>query len=481
MRRLTAILTCACVACAQDDSEFEIWEPVPFRKASPADVITDAVLEKQRSFALTEAWLIEAAQDVQRMKQFLQNRSRDIRCRQEIFRRAWADQEVAILHLLVFRLVQIQAVAESPGPQPLPPDDNADGDAQATQKVVEVVVCIDDLQAVAGDFPVHDILRISTLFTVSNLCRNDAAARKNPSVLLQKLAHFFSMEVFRQSSTLYMVILASNAFFNDLHGKLRSQNSSKQLVQRAEADLIEKYQRLLKGGPGDQQLSDLNVVVSTDRVCRRGLYGACEELPNDPGPYLHASGLLGYGQALQALTGGILQLLERSSENDKVDLNTLLRNYASLKGPAVRLVPDRQQVIFGSLTEVIPVDCGNWCSSTSPCCPISNNIEFLHEAFYGRYSVEDCTLIRTADAADALPVLWSGDGIAKWTYLLSLESLALSCQPIARLVVQNHRTNLLENLFEAFEATQAPGAIAPKPRKNVGHAAHSGEVGMTIG
>ena len=83
-----------------------------------------------------------------------------------------------------------------------------------------------------------------------------------------------------------------------------------------------------------------------------------------------------------------------------------------------------------------------------------------------------------------VPVLWSGDGMAKWMcplkgmqkhlkapcrYLLALDALSLSCQSVARLILLSHPTDLLERLFSAFEATQLPGSIAPREKKGGSH------------
>eukprot|EP00435_Cladocopium_sp_Y103_P010978 s945_g2.t2 len=428
----------------QADFDFEVWEPVPFR---PHQADEAALLARQRSLAENEYWLLQAGLQVKEWTQLIENRSRDIRCRKEIFRHFWADKEVAVLHLMVFRLVQIQATAEFDSGDAQDPVraqrifDAVDALHETPRNnVVEVIVCIDNLEAATGDFPVFDVFRAST-------------ARRNPAVLVRELADFFAIEAFRNSSTLYLVVLASNAFFNDLSVKLASQTTAS---SAAETELVEKYRRLLKE-EGIDKLNELNVVVATDRVCRQGQYGACKEAQS---PYLHASGLLGQAQALGTLTAELLDRLDGSGDRE-VDLNSLLREYAS-QSLKVRLVPDRRQMIFGSLTEVIPGHCaseaerGNWCVSSSPCCPISNNIHFLHEAFYGRYSVEECTMVRKEGLQK--PVLWSGDGIAKWMYLLALDTLATSCQAVARLVLRSHPSNLLENLFDNFEATQYPGS-----------------------
>ncbi|CAL1171144.1 unnamed protein product [Cladocopium goreaui] len=411
------IAACAFSATAggqADFEDFEVWEPVPFR---PHQADKAALLARQRSLAENEYWLLQAGLQVKEWTQLIENRSRDIRCRKEIFRHFWADKEVAVLHLMVFRLVQIQATAEFDSGDAQDPVraqriyDAVDALHETPRNnVVEVIVCIDNLEAAAGDFPVFDVFRASTVFTITNVCRK-AEARRNPAVLVRELADFFAIEALRNSSTLYLVVLASNTFFNDLNVKLASQTTAS---SAAETELVEKYRRLLKE-EGIDKLNELNVVVATDRVCRQGQYGACKEVQS---PYLHASGLLGQAQALGTLSAELLDLLDRSSDRD-VDLNSLLREYAS-QSLEVRLVPDRRQLIFGSLTEVIPGHCaeaaerGNWCVASSPCCPISNNIHFLHEAFYGRYSVEECTMVRKEGLQK--PVLWSGDGIAKWMY-----------------------------------------------------------------
>eukprot|EP00434_Breviolum_minutum_P035849 symbB.v1.2.031748.t1/scaffold3713.1/size51583/2 len=468
------LVACAFSAAVED---FEVWEPVPFRgkqawhptvsqkisMETPVKLVEvehSTLLAKQRSLFEQEYWLMQSGLEVKEWAELIENRSREIRCRKEIFRSHWADQEVAILHLMVFRLVQIQATAgdDSSTAKVQRISNSADAHLPTLPResaAVEVVVCMNNLKAAAGDFPVSDVLRASTVFTITNICRNTEAQR-SPAVLLQQLAGFFALEVSgrmapRNEKTLYFVVLASNAFFNDIHGHVRSKSYTNQSV--AETELIKKYMQLLQEEGADRD--KLNVVVGTDRVCRRGQYRACKEAQS---PYLHASGLLGSAQAVATLTTGLLELLAQSSEKE-VDLNTLLREYAS-QNREVELVPDRRQVIFGSLTEAIPAERGNWCVASEPCCPISNNFYFLHEAFYGRYTVEDCTLIRKEDLLK--PVMWSGDGIAKWMYMLALDSLALSCQAVARLVLLSHPTDLLEKLFSAFEATQSPGSIAPR-------------------
>ncbi|CAJ1328783.1 unnamed protein product [Effrenium voratum] len=380
--------------------DFEVWEPVPFRRQETS-------FARQTSIAEGEAMVMTAGLEVKEWMRALENRSREINCRKENFRRAWADQEVAVLHLMVFRLVQIQATAA------LAAAGNKSLDAYVTPETksdVEVIICIQNLEAVAGDIPTNAVLRASTVLPITNICREREVAG---TAVLQQLARFFAAEAARDSSRLYLVVLAKNAFFNDQHGKAHHASSA----EAVGAAIVEKYRRILR----EDEVEDgkPRVIVGTDRTCRRGQYKACEEAQSPP--YLTDTGLLGSAEALELLIAGLLAMAPAGI----ADLGSLLRRAATLA--EVRVVPDHQQLIFGSLTEVTAGSCadqadqGNWCAAASPCCPISNDFRYLHEAFYARYIVKECRLVQKGKA----PVLWSGDGISKWMYLLALDSLAM--------------------------------------------------------
>eukprot|EP00913_Durusdinium_trenchii_P035601 g33316.t1 len=168
-----------------------------------------------------------------------------------------AVEEVAVLHLIVFRLVQIQATAEVDVAGRSPPHGSANVG-------VEVIVCIKNLKAVAGDFPVHDVLRALTVLPVTNICRT---AEPGTDVL-DRLATF--LDEAPKSSTLYLVVFATNVFFNDL-------------PDRSGPEAIRARYQALSPSLGE---ASGHVVVGTARFCGE----ACEV--EDP-PYLDASGLLG--------------------------------------------------------------------------------------------------------------------------------------------------------------------------------------------
>ncbi|CAK9087654.1 Chalcone_isomerase domain-containing protein [Durusdinium trenchii] len=424
---------------ARSRADFETWDPVPFRpiSANSADEIPVGLEERRRVLAEREAFLLQAGLQVQEWKHLLANRSREVRCRKEIFRRHWADQEVAVLHLIVFRLVQIQATAEVDVAGRSPPHGSANVG-------VEVIVCIKNLKAVAGDFPVHDVLRALTVLPVTNICRT---AEPGTDVL-DRLATF--LDEAPKSSTLYLVVFATNVFFNDL-------------PDRSGPEAIRARYQALSPSLGE---ASGHVVVGTARFCGE----ACEV--EDP-PYLDASGLLGPKQSLQRLVHSLMHESQSLPSGQSPDLSHLLRSYIrkSFKqttetswGPSIVL--DREQSIFGHFGEVASGLCAdgrNWCSMAKPCCAISNRFRHLHEAFYGRYTVEECAVVRDdGKEPKQWPILWSGDGTAKWMYLLALDALAVSCQPVARLVLLSHPKDHLERLFSAFEATQTPGSIAPR-------------------
>merc|ERR1711934_641446 len=84
--------------------------------------------------------------------------------------------------------------------------------------------------------------------------------------------------------------------------------------------------------------------------------------------------------------------------------------------------------------------------NVSRCCPAASSFDWLHETYYSPYAVEGCVLRREG----RMPISWHGDGLGKWTYLLALTDLAFNCHRIARLVITNHPTDMLDHLFSSL-------------------------------
>lgn len=139
------------------------------------------------------------------------------------------------------------------------------------------------------------------------------------------------------------------------------------------------------------------------------------------------------------------------------DASALLRHLASRRPGDV--VPDSSERLFGSLSRAAPGPCretevnGAWCSPEAACCPTGHAFHRMHEAYH---LTEGCVLHNSR--RDEAPISWHGDGLAKWSYVLAVHSLATSCQRIAQLVLVNHPVDMLDHLFRAFSATQTPGS-----------------------
>ncbi|CAE8643701.1 unnamed protein product [Polarella glacialis] len=342
------------------------------------------------------------------------------------------------------------------------------------------------MREVAGEFPVHSVFHASTPLAVSNFCERDVTeadvagdAQSAVFILRQALAwlKLAGLSQRHDEHRLHMIVLGTNAFFNEPSEASRIGPSFSPIAGKvAAAAVIERYEDIIREAApsGGWSPEALRVVVGTEGFCRRGHASPCA-----PGeaqePYLHASGIVGSLEALEPLVWGLLAIADNDELGEfRTDLSALLRKYASLQ-TEVEVVPDRHQRIFGSLAEVSSGHCdvskgagdgtSEWCVQTKPCCPISSALDRLNKAFHSRLHVAGCSLLPAGAASVAeAPLLWLGDGLAKWSYLLALDGLAQSCAYVARLVLLNHPVDLLEGLFSAFEATQEPGAVAPRAR-----------------
>ena len=247
-----------------------------------------------------------------------------------------------MLHLIVFRLVQIQAMAESDGESRSQVGKERDGDGS-----VEVVVCIKNLKAVAGDFPIHDVLRALTTLPITNICR-DAEGHES-SMLLERSVNFFRTEAIRNPSTLYLLVLSKNSFFNEQSNQTCAGTDVEgACFESVEANIIGRYRALV-----DEKSSRLKVIAGTERFCRQG-YQRCDETELSMSPYLYASGLLGSAEALMSLLVGLSDLQQAAAASGGQDLTRLLRSYARWPGAQVEVIADEEQRIFGTLTEAMP-------------------------------------------------------------------------------------------------------------------------------
>lgn len=499
------------------------WQPVPYTQTRQPDAVEAAPegLQARRSrldrveeeLQKREGDLIAREQTALRQVahfeewwQDLQRRERVLKCERFAFLEGWAEQETSLLHLIVFRLVRIQAIAvqdmgaHAPGAVVVSAGDgdttvvrhpHLEGPPQPEHErwaKVQVVACLrGSLKAVAGEIPVHSILRASTPLAVQDVCRNADGDKVGTMELLSLLVQYFQAERSRQGAvpTLYYVVAHGvNLFFNDLH-EVQAGNGlpSEPLVS---AEFIRRYEASVAAATeqGAARSEPPPAVAAVERACRRSAIAPCTVEEARRTPYIHAAGLAGSVETLERVYGAMTVIAEEQQKANPGaqpdDATVLLRLVAQHWSSLV--VPDAEQSLFGSLLEVDQAPCEGaatppipgsdapegvaWCAPEL-CCPLSGRFESLHEAYWSHFRAEGCTLGRTS--SERVPLLWHGDGLAKWTYALAMHDMAATCPYIARLVLRSHPATLLEDLFDRFEATQAPGAVAKRPRVESDH------------
>jgi len=488
------------------------WHPIPYTKTREPDAdeaAPEPLQARQRRLEAVEeelqrreVTLIEREQNALRqIAHFedwwtdLERRERVLKCERFAFLEGWAEQETSLLHLIVFRLVRIQAaavqdegahapgavlVSSGQGDTVVVSSPHAQGVKQPEHErwaKVQIVACLrGSLKAVAGEIPVYSILRASTPLAVQDVCRNSDGDKVGTMELLTLLTRYFQEERSRQGATptlYYVVANGVNLFFNDML-EVQSGNGlpSEPLMS---AEFIRRYEAAVADRAGQWPPP---AVVAMERACRRSAISPCTVEEAQHAPYVHANGLAGSVETLEQVFGAMVVLAEEQQrvdpgaklEDPTVYLRLVAQQWSSL------IVPDVEQQLFGSLLEAEQGPCTEaatpamprgdgsegvaWCGP-EPCCPLSGRFERLHEAYWSFFRAEGCALRPVS--SEQLPLLWHGDGLAKWTYALAMHDLAATCPYIARLVLGAHPSTLLEDLFDRFEATQAPGAVAKRP------------------
>jgi len=479
-----------------------IWQPVPYEStATPttpkgslqdrwvkAEILGRGLEERAQAVERRAADISSTRSQVAEWESDLVRRERELECQRDSFRRNWVDQETSMLHLIVFRLVRIQATASGvigeldgghsaevkESPSSMLGDPTAQVEDMGKTPVhsrwidVEILTCFPgDLNVVAGEIPVHNILRATTPLPVRNLCDLDQD-RRPPQDLLELLmlvAHHLSLASLQPQGplpVLYYVVLDTNVFFNRIDGAPANRGghntpaahaAASVIATRYEAAVAEAHRQLQLSGADLSQTSSRPVVVAAEDVCRTNKDLPCRFVDATP-PFLRAAGLAGPGDLLGTLVREVEALGLARGERDA---SALLRHIASRRPGDV--VPDSSERLFGSLSRATPGPCretevdGAWCSPEAACCPTGHAFHRMHEAYH---LTDGCVLHNSR--RDEAPISWHGDGLAKWTYVLAVHSLATSCQRIARLVLMNHPVDMLDHLFRAFSATQTPGS-----------------------
>jgi hypothetical protein len=497
-----------------------IWEPVPFAKMGAVPSQTQhRTSEESSSVKLQvrrehvehlnmeldeqEAALTRAEEELTRARSQhrdwqsdLRDRQRNLKCQKEAWLHSWAAQETMLLHLIVFRLVRIQAAAAGMFLHTGESDelaDNSEANAPSlagTQLTpvdkrwadVEILTCIPgSMGVVAGEFPVHSIFRASTPLSMRNLCEDEIGVKvaTDPLSLLELVLHaveFARVEESGRLPTLFYVVFSTHAFFNELpDAQTHGGTSAAALAARRLTDAYEAV--LADAGVSPHERP---VVVATERICRHGNEAPCtaEEAST---PFLYAGGFAGSAEGLSKVAASMLQDLSAKPAGTAAswqDATVFLRRFAQRPQSVGLVVGDHRQRLFGSLAEAVPGPCPEgqgvttFCigdieaakkkvemvgDNVSRCCPAASSFDWLHETYYSPYAVEGCVLRREG----RMPISWHGDGLGKWTYLLALTDLAFNCHRIARLVITNHPTDMLDHLFSLFAATQKPGSAQP--------------------
>lgn len=500
------------------------WQPTPYTQTRGPDAalpdpeslrersrrldrVEEEIRRREEAIAAQETSALGQVAHLEEWWRDLERRDRTLGCERYHFQEGWAEQETSLLHLIVFRLVRIQASAAEGQRLPAPgaalvsaaadvdgavvssPSAQGPGERRwskgpgepelpelARWAKVEIVACLrGSLKAVAGEIPVYSILRASTPLGVTDICRHEEADGGGTLDLLTLLVRFFQAQRALQEGplpTLFVVVAHGvNVFFNEMRDIQTDDVLSERLVA---AEYIRRYEAAVADGVRGDGLEP--AVAAVERACRRTAVLPCTAEEAQQSPYLHAAGLAGSAVALERVIGAMIVLAEEqkaAGQGLQLGEATVLLRRVAQQWPG-SVVPDTQQALFGSFIEVEAGLCegattppvsggdkpGAWCSP-EPCCPLNHQFKRLHEAYYSRFREEGCALRRIG--SDSVPLLWHGDGLAKWTYALAMHSMAATCPYIARLVLQCHPADMLEHLFDRFEATQKPGSVAKRP------------------
>lgn len=447
----------------------EIWEPLPFRPSYALSAPEDDFREWQETLRSRATTLQQRASQLESVQESvmasgreaadwlssIEGRERDLACRQEEFYQVWNVQETALLHLVVFRLVRIQALAMSPpaierkaeitdtDEDNRPPHPNWGG--------VTLLVCMPgSLRDVSGDFPIRNVLRFSSSPDLHDLCGENVEG--GPGALLELLLTSL-LKATRSSSasgqpSLYYVLPGHNVFFNEPPGTPQSFRRGSHVASEGRAhsaEILLRYEEIMGSSPVPK------VVVATRWHCKDA------DGEEATACLRGGAGFAGPSGALEEVVDGLLQLL---SQDKSASLDELFKRFSVVR-PGL-LVPDSGQLLFGSMEVAVPGSCSGpragdeTCGFMKPCCVISDDFDQLHHAFHSNFEADNCSLLR--HGLGRAPISWHGDD-AKWMFILVLDALTSSCPYIAGLVLGNHPSGLLDSLFRRFEAAQAPGAV----------------------
>mmetsp|Transcript_73155 Transcript_73155/g.114522 ORF Transcript_73155/g.114522 Transcript_73155/m.114522 type:complete len:525 (+) Transcript_73155:37-1611(+) len=501
LRRFATLLPLALFGAQQAVAErpwkAKVIEPIPFATRPAGGHEQQAAYEERFAKARkrdAELTAIEAILDEQEAnfsavlanqrdwERYIEHRRDGIQCEKDQWLQSWAAQETALLHLTVFRLVRIQAaafgafekydesVAEAHSAHHVVRDGSSSPPHERWSRV-EIVTCIPGkLNVVAGDFPVHMILRATTPFTLRNICEEkDDLSISDMAATLRALMVFLNYAVDNMMGpvpVLIYIVLGTNIFFNEFldsgfDGAAKESRAARHVMARYEAAIADTT----------HPTSDRPVVVATDVLC----YGCTEE--EAMLHFLRPGGLAGSAEGLALVVHEILSVAEDTNKDGRVNPAHGLRQLLLRPDMLGWLVPDRKQRLFGSFAEAVPGPCPDgsrsqttFCTDSAftaasasvsedryPCCPVGADLHSLHEAYYPRYSVQGCAMRRFGD----MPVSFHGDGPGKWPYILALHDLASNCRRVARLVLHNHPVDMLDHVFKLFSDTQQPGAAQP--------------------
>jgi len=419
------------------------------------------------------------------------------------FRAAWALQERSLHHLMIFRHVRIQAAAarvecsanastcdrshEHFEPAAvdsnwqealidqveLPSSSAAARFAHPRWGNVEVLVCVprSQINAIVGDIPILEMFRGSTPLLVRNLCEDveDENYNQHQLVALRRIAafcreaHSTTPAASPRSGyhtgrlpTLYYVVTSVYSIFNappkgDDAAGLRA---AREIVDRyegivAEASLPARWPAIVAAEPlcPGEPVGD-KLVGEEDAIGGQRLI----ELSNAasrPDP----AGMIGPADSLEVVVSGMLRRAEADSSITNDPSMMLLRHMQN--SPDTILI-DHAGRLFGSLLEVESNSCHSTPSSSpgtsykcapGHCNPVNSIFERLHEPLLAM-KVEGCTVKRRGD----LPISWHADGRSKWTYLLVLERLSVSCQRVARMMIQSLPNDFFSRMVSSFVA-----------------------------
>ena len=129
------------------------------------------------------------------------------------------------------------------------------------------------------------VMRASSPLVVRNVCEDQANRTKapgGPRAVLEPLADFLAWARWRAEEeagaarpTLYYVVLATNAFFNQLPGD--DPESGPLSLQHASEELARRYDQVAGWPRSAVPGEPAPVVAAVERLCRRGVGSPCPE------------------------------------------------------------------------------------------------------------------------------------------------------------------------------------------------------------